>query len=89
MIKTLRIGNYDAVFSGRIGEKCNTYDIVNFVRYDEKRKPIGKKSLLFRREHGFVTPGFASYAEARKFWNYPDNARLEVRVRQTYDVAEM
>ena len=55
----------------------------------KKRKPIGKKNLLFRREHGFVTPGFASYAEARKFWNYPDNARLEVRVRQTYDVAEM
>ena len=36
MIKTLRIGNYDAVFSGRIGEKCNTYDIVNIVRYDKK-----------------------------------------------------
>ena len=51
MIKTLRIGNYDVVFSGRIGENVNTYDIVNFVRYDEKRKPIGKKSLLFRREH--------------------------------------
>lgn len=65
-------------------------DGVSCAEKDEKkRKPIGKKNLLFRREHGFVTPGFASYAEARKFWNYPDNARLEVRVRQTYDVAEM
>ena len=89
MIKTLRIGNYDVVFSGRIEENVNTYDIVSFVRYDEKRKPIGKKSLLFRREPGFVTPGFATYAEVRKFWNYPDNAKLEVRVRQTYDVVEM
>ena len=44
MIKTLRIGNYDVVFSGRIGENVNTYDIVNFVRYDEKRKPIDKIS---------------------------------------------
>ena len=35
MIKTIRIGNYDAVFSGRIGEKCNTYDIVNIVRYGQ------------------------------------------------------
>lgn len=35
MIKTLRIGNYDTVFSGRIGEKCNTYDIVNIVRYGQ------------------------------------------------------
>lgn len=89
MIKTLRIGNYDVVFSGRIGEHGNTYDIVNFVRYDEKRKPIDKRSLLFRREPGFVTPGFASYAEVRKFWNYQDNAKLEVRVKQTYDVVEM
>ncbi len=89
MIKTLRIGNYDIVFSGRIGEKCKTYDIVNIVRYDERRKPIGKRSLLFKREPGFVTPGFATYAEVRKFWNYPDNAKLEVRVKQTYDVVEM
>lgn len=35
MIKTLRIGNYDVVFLGRIGEKCNTYDIVNIVRYGQ------------------------------------------------------
>ena len=55
----------------------------------KKRKPIGKRSLLFKREPGFVTPGFATYAEVRKFWNYPDNAKLEVRVKQTYDVVEM
>ena len=48
-----------------------------------------KRSLLFKREPGFVTPGFATYAEVRKFWNYPDNAKLEVRVKQTYDVVEM
>lgn len=35
MLKTLRIGNYDVVFSGRIGEKCKTYDIVNIVRYGQ------------------------------------------------------
>ena len=59
MIKTLRIGNYDVVFSGRIGEKCKTYDIVNIVRYDERRKPIGKRSLYFFKCDGpvFVTPG--------------------------------
>lgn len=35
MIKTLRIRNYDVIFSGRIGENGNTYDIVNFVRYGQ------------------------------------------------------
>lgn len=89
MIKTLRIGNYDVAFSGRIGEKGNTYDIVNIVRYDERRKPINKRNLLFKCEPGFVTPGFATYAEVRKFWCYPDSAKLEVRVRQTYNVVEM
>ena len=88
-LKEERKYHYDVVFSGRIGEKCKTYDIVNIVRYDERRKPIGKRSLLFKREPGFVTPGFATYAEVRKFWNYPDNAKLEVRVKQTYDVVEM
>ena len=35
MIKTLRIRNYDAEISATIGEKCNTYDIVNIVRYGQ------------------------------------------------------
>lgn len=50
---------------------------------------LAREACFLNASPDFVTPGFATYAEVRKFWNYPDNAKLEVRVKQTYDVVEM
>ena len=66
-----------------------SYQEVRFFAYDEVGKLIVERELLFRCNPGFIVPRFETYEEIRKFWSYPNHARLEVQPKTIYDIREI
>lgn len=62
---------------------------VRFLKYDEAGKLIADRELLFRNDNGCIVPKFTSYEEVRKFWSYPNHAKLDVRTKTIYDIREV
>lgn len=62
---------------------------VKFLKYDEAGKLIAESELLFRTGDGYVVPEFRTYEDVRRFWSYPNRAKLEVKTKTIYDVKEV
>lgn len=62
---------------------------VKFLKYDEAGKLITERELLFRTGDGYVVPEFRTYEDVRRFWSYPNRAKLEVKRKMIYDVKEV
>ena len=62
---------------------------VKFLKYDEADKLIAERELLFRTGDGYVVPEFRTYEDVRRFWSYPNRAKLEVKTKTIYDVKEV
>lgn len=62
---------------------------VKFLKYDEAGKLITERELLFRTGDGYVVPEFRTYEDVRRFWCYPNRAKLEVKRKMIYDVKEV
>ena len=60
-----------------------------FFTYDEAGKLITERELLFRTGDGYVVPEFRTYEDVRRFWGYPNRAKLEVKRKMIYDVKEV
>ena len=52
-------------------------------------KLITERELLFRTGDGYVVPEFRTYEDVRRFWSYPNRAKLEVKRKMIYDVKEV
>ena len=88
---TIKKGNatYEVKYAGvQIGEPAS-YQRMLFRKYDETGKLIVERELFFRCNIGFVTPEFDDYEVIRRFWSYPNHARLEVKAKMLYDVKEV
>ena len=62
---------------------------VKFLKYDEAGKLITERELLFRTGDGYAVPEFRTYKDVRRFWSYPNRAKLEVKRKMIYDVKEV
>lgn len=62
---------------------------VRFLKYDEAGKLIADRELLFRNDNGCIVQKFTSYEEVRRFWGYPNHAKLDVRTKTIYDIREV
>lgn len=62
---------------------------VKFLKYDEAGKLITERELLFRTGDGYVVPEFRTYEDVRRFWSYPNRAKLEVKRKMIYNVKEV
>ena len=62
---------------------------VKFLKYDEAGKLIAERELMFRTGDEYVVPEFRTYEDVRRFWSYPNRAKLEVRTKTIYDVKEI
>ena len=71
------------------GKDEASYQEVRLLAYDEVGKLIVERELLFRCNPGFIVPRFETYEETRKFWSYPNHARLEVQTKTIYDIREI
>lgn len=88
---TIKKGNttYEVKYAGVwIGEPAS-YQRMLLRKYDETGKLIVERELFFRCNVGFVTPEFDDYEVIRRFWSYPNHARLEVKAKMLYDVKEV
>lgn len=70
-------------------DEMASYQEVRLFAYDEVGKLIVERELLFRCNPGFIVPRFETYEEIRKFWSYPNHARLEVQPKTIYDIREI
>lgn len=62
---------------------------VKFLKYDEAGKLITERGLLFRTGDEYIVPEFRTYEDVRRFWSYPNRAKLEVKTKTIYDVKEV
>lgn len=62
---------------------------VKFLKYDEAGKLIAERELMFRTGDEYVVPEFRTYEDVRRFWSYPNRAKLEVRTKTIYAVKEI
>lgn len=88
---TITNGNatYEVKYAGAWIGKDVSYQRVLFYKYDEAGKLIVKRELFFKCNTGFITPTFNDYESIRRFWSYPNHARLEVKAKMIYDVKEV
>ena len=92
MIKENTIIHGNAKYIVRFGEiriGLSGQQLVEFLKYDETNKLIAERELLFRTGDGYVVPEFITYEDVRRFWSYPNRAKLEVRTKIIYDVKEV
>lgn len=92
MIKENTITHVNAKYIVRFGEiriGLSGQQPVEFLKYDETNKLIAERELLFRTGDGYVVPEFITYEDVRRFWSYPNRAKLEVRTKTIYDVKEV
>lgn len=86
---TYRITFLELMNGCRIADNCPNYRKVKFVKLDEADKVITDRMLYFRSDDGFVVPKFETYEEVRRFWSYPNGAKLDVKTKVVYDVKEV
>jgi len=92
MIKENTIIHGNAKYIVRFGETrigFSGQQPVKFLKYDEAGKLITERELLFRTGDGYVVPEFRTYEDVRRFWGYPNRAKLEVKRKMIYDVKEV
>ena len=87
--ETYRITFLELMNGCRVADNCPNYRKVRFVKLDEADKVIADRVLHFRSDEGFVVPSFQTYEEVRRFWSYPNGAKLDVRTKIVYDVKEV
>lgn len=92
MIKENTIIHENAKYIVRFGEiriGLPGQQPVKFLKYDEAGKLIAERALLFRTGDGYIVPEFRTYEDVRRFWSYPNRAKLEVKRKMIYDVKEV
>ena len=92
MIKENTLIHGNAKYIIRFGETLiglSGQQPVKFLKYDEAGKLIAERELLFRTGDEYVVPEFRTYEAVKRFWSYPNRAKLEVRTKTIYDVKEV